>query len=276
MTLNKALAVIFFAMTQSALANPVDVVLLGDNNRLDLIKQCGDNCKAGAGIVGTPPKDSTASEIATYSYHAKHAVIVVDATRGPLPITREHVQIARQAGISSLSIMFVNMVGLEGMKDAGELVKLEELEVREVMNAYEMNGDRAMVFHDTKIKSIPQLHTNGLGLQSALEYSASVSPRKSFEVKYLNGKRLDSYVYLLTPQESKYTLRLSKSMPVRLWVNGQVTNGVVISQQGLNPGGNGKLSFETASAVSAAEGSRFLLERDGRVIGLGVIVQINS
>ncbi|WP_454774315.1 GTP-binding protein [Janthinobacterium tructae] len=276
MKLNKAVVAILFSISQSAWANSIDVVLLGDNGRLSLIKQCGDDCKEGASVIGTPPQDSTASEIATYSSRAKHAVIVVDATKGPLPITREHIQIARQAGVSSLSIMFVNMAGLDGMKDAGELVELEEMEVREIMNTYEMHGDRAMVFHDTKIKSISQLRTNGLGLPSALKFGASVSQRQSVQMKYLNAKRLDSYVYLLTQKESKHTLPLNKNTPVRLWVNGQVSDGAVISEKGLSPGGNGKLLLETASSVSAAEGSRFLLERDGRVIAMGVVIHVGN
>jgi translation elongation factor EF-Tu-like GTPase len=36
-------------------------------------------------------------------------VIVVDATQGPLPIIREHIQIARQAGVPSLSLLLVNV-----------------------------------------------------------------------------------------------------------------------------------------------------------------------
>jgi translation elongation factor EF-Tu-like GTPase len=276
MKLNKAVVAVLFATLKSAWANPVDVVLLGDNSRLSLIKQCGDYCKSGATVIGTPPQDSAASGIATYSLHAKHAVIVVDATKGPLPITREHVQIARQAGVPSLSIMFVNMAGLEGMKDAEDLLELEEREVREVMNAYEMHGDKAMVFHDTKIKSIPELHTNGLGLPSAIKHGASVAPRRLVQVKFTNGKRVDSYVYLLSPQESKYTLPLTKSTPVRLWVDGQAADGAVISTQGLSAGESGKLLLETASTVSAAEGSRLLLEREGRIIAMGVVVHIGN
>jgi translation elongation factor EF-Tu-like GTPase len=274
MNSKKILVTLLFLIAQSVWASSVDVVLLGDNSRLSLLKQCGVNCKVGASIVGTPPQGSTASEIASYSYHAKHALVVVDAAKGPLPITREHIQIARQAGVSSLSIMFVNMRALEGMKDAGELVELEEQEVRKLMKLYEMDGDGAMVFHDTKISSTPKLHTNGLAFQSALNYGASTPERKSLKANYRTGKRFSSYVYLLTPQESKYTQPLTKSSPVRLWVNGQVVDGAVISKEGISPGGNGKLLLETISAVSAAEGARFLLERDGGVIALGVIVRI--
>lgn len=159
------ISIIFFLATPSAKA---DIIFLGDNVRVQLLKQCGSACSAGSYKVKTPNIDSKASEIASLAKNASHAVIIVDAIQGPLPITREHVFIARQAGVPSLSIMFANMSGWEGMADAGELLELEEIEVREVLNMYEMGGDNAPVFHDSRIKVVPNLHTNAVGFNSVL------------------------------------------------------------------------------------------------------------
>lgn len=254
-------------------ATEADVVFLGDNARAGLLKQCEGRCQSVGAIVGTPNIGSSASSVASFSRQAKHAVIVVDATQGPLPITREHIQIARQAGVPSLSIMFVNMAALEGVSDAGELVELEEMEVRELMNAYEMKGDAALVFHDASIRSIPKLHTNGVGLSSVLNAIAAIPPRKAHQIKYVTGKRVFSYLYLLSTQESAKSVALSRGSKVTVWVNGQIASGVVTSAQTLSPGDNGEVSLEFDSDVTAAEGSRFLIERDGRVIAMGVVVR---
>lgn len=275
MDLIKTFLALALVVASPAWANQIDVVLLGDDARLSVMNQCGSSCMAHGNVVGAPSRNSSASDVANYAQHAKHALIVIDATQGPLPITREHIQIARQAGVPSLSMMFVNMPGLEGMKDAGELVELVELEVRELMNAYAMNGDSAMVFHDSRIRVIPDLHTDGVGLRQILERVSATPPRRFFDVAYLTGTRLDSYVYLLTPEESKLSKSLGDGSEVVLWVNGQVARGTV-STGALNPGDNGELVLQLTSAVKAAKGSRFLLKRDGRVVGMGVVVRVRS
>lgn len=252
-----------------------DIVLLGDNARLQLLNECGAPCSAGSYKITSPKLNAKASEVASLAKDASHAVIVVDATQGPLPVTREHVLIARQAGIPSLSIMFANVSGLEGMKDAGELLELEELEVREVFNMYEMGGDNAPVYHDSGIKVVPNLYSNAIGLNSVLSKLKATPKRKEFNVKYFTGKTLNTYVYLLTPQEAKHTLTLNQGISVELWVNGQVAKGKVASK-GITPGGNGELQIILDSPVKAAEGSRYLLENNGQIIAAGVVVRVSS
>ena len=65
------------------------------------------------------------------------AIIVVAATDGPMPQTREHILLARQVGVPSL-VVFMNKVDLV---DDEELIDLVELEVRELLSKYEFPGD---------------------------------------------------------------------------------------------------------------------------------------
>ncbi|WP_346839376.1 hypothetical protein [Microbulbifer sp. SAOS-129_SWC] len=252
-----------------------DIVFLGDKIRVQLLEQCGTSCSAGNYNITTPKLDAKASEVASIAKDASHAVIVVDATQGPLPIAREHVLIARQAGVPSLSIMFANVSGLKGMADAGKLLELEEVEVREVLNMYEMGGDNAQLFYDSGIKALPNISANAIGLKSVLSKIEAIPKRKIFNVKYFTGKSLNTYVYLLTPQEAKYTEALSQGSSVSLWVNGQLTKGKVASR-GLAPGDNGKLKLILDKPVKAAEGSRYLLEKNGKIIAAGAVVSVSS
>ncbi len=65
------------------------------------------------------------------------AILVVAATDGPMPQTREHILLARQVGVPAL-VVFMNKVDLV---DDAELLDLVEMEVRELMSAYSFPGD---------------------------------------------------------------------------------------------------------------------------------------
>ncbi|CAM9094172.1 unnamed protein product [Chrysoparadoxa australica] len=65
------------------------------------------------------------------------AILVVSATDGPMPQTREHILLARQVGIPNI-VVFMNKVD---MVDDEELLELVELEIRELLSFYEFDGD---------------------------------------------------------------------------------------------------------------------------------------
>ena len=65
------------------------------------------------------------------------AILVVSAADGPMPQTREHILLARQVGVPAL-VVYMNKVD---MVDDEEILELVELEVRELLSAYEFPGD---------------------------------------------------------------------------------------------------------------------------------------
>src|SRR5688500_8772256 len=65
------------------------------------------------------------------------AILVVAATDGPMPQTREHILLARQVGVPAM-VVFMNKADAV---DDPELLELVELEVRELLSAYELPGD---------------------------------------------------------------------------------------------------------------------------------------
>ncbi|HBF13575.1 MAG TPA: elongation factor Tu [Deltaproteobacteria bacterium] len=66
------------------------------------------------------------------------AILVVSASDGPMPQTREHILLARQVGVPSI-VVFMNKVD---MVDDAELLDLVELEVRELLSKYQFPGDK--------------------------------------------------------------------------------------------------------------------------------------
>ena len=78
------------------------------------------------------------------------AILVVAATDGPMPQTREHILLGRQVGIPSM-VVFMNKVD---MVDDEELLELVELEVRELLSSYEFPGDDIPVVQGSALKAL--------------------------------------------------------------------------------------------------------------------------
>ena len=77
-------------------------------------------------------------------------ILVVAATDGPMPQTREHILLARQVGVPSL-VVFLNKVDAV---DDPELLELVELEVRELLSSYEFPGDDIPVIKGSALKAL--------------------------------------------------------------------------------------------------------------------------
>jgi len=97
------------------------------------------------------------------------AILVVSATDGPMPQTREHILLARQVGVPAM-VVFMNKVDLV---DDEEILELVELEVRELLSAYDFPGDDIPI-----IKGSATAALNGsdakLGQEAVLELMKAV------------------------------------------------------------------------------------------------------
>ena len=78
------------------------------------------------------------------------AILVVAATDGPMPQTREHILLARQVGVPQV-VVFMNKVDLV---DDEELLELVELEVRELLSSYEFDGDEIPVIQGSALGAL--------------------------------------------------------------------------------------------------------------------------
>lgn len=78
------------------------------------------------------------------------AILVVAATDGPMPQTREHILLARQVGVPYI-VVFLNKCD---MVDDPELIDLVEMEVRELLNEYGFDGDNAPIIRGSALKAL--------------------------------------------------------------------------------------------------------------------------
>ena len=83
------------------------------------------------------------------------AILVVSAADGPMPQTREHILLARQVGVPKI-VVFLNK---EDQVDDPELIELVEMEVRDLLNEYEFDGDNTPIVVGSALKALEEPDT---------------------------------------------------------------------------------------------------------------------
>lgn len=78
------------------------------------------------------------------------AILVVAATDGPMPQTREHILLARQVGVPKI-VVFLNKCDMMADKDMQDLV---EMEVRELLTSYGFDGDNTPVIRGSALQAL--------------------------------------------------------------------------------------------------------------------------
>ena len=96
-------------------------------------------------------------------------ILVVSATDGPMPQTREHILLARQVGVPQL-VVFMNKVDLV---DDAEILELVELEIRELLSSYDFDGDNIPVIPGSAVCALNGTRPE-LGHDAVLKLMAAV------------------------------------------------------------------------------------------------------
>jgi elongation factor Tu len=121
------------------------------------------------------------------------AILVVAATDGPMPQTREHILLARQVGVPAM-VVFMNKVDAV---DDEELLELVELEVRELLSAYEFPGD-----------DIPVVRGSALGALNGEErWERTVDELMAAVDAYIPTPERDVEKPFLMPVEDIFTIQ---------------------------------------------------------------------
>ena len=97
------------------------------------------------------------------------AILVVSATDGPMPQTREHILLARQVGVPQM-VVFMNKVDLV---DDPEILELVELEIRELLSKYDFDGDNIPVIQGSATAALNDGKAD-IGKEAVLKLMAAV------------------------------------------------------------------------------------------------------
>jgi len=106
------------------------------------------------------------------------AILVVAATDGPMPQTREHVLLARQVNVPKV-LVFLNKVD---MVEDPEIIELVDMEIRELLTFYKFDGDNAPIIHGSALGALngePKWEEKVVELMAAVDSYIPIPPRET-------------------------------------------------------------------------------------------------
>jgi elongation factor Tu len=106
------------------------------------------------------------------------AILVVDASEGPMPQTKEHVLLARQVGVPAI-VVYLNKVDLV---DDKELLELVEMEIRDLLSKYEFPGDTTPIIRGSSKAALAGEKEGEDSIQKLLEAVDAFIPLPAREV----------------------------------------------------------------------------------------------
>lgn len=269
----------------------LEVAFIGDKSKRAALQQVAQEMKApvlqsgGVLRVTSPNRTTTYSVtesndnpflIANQLLTADLALLVVDSTQGPLPSVREQLIIARQTRIPRIAIYFSNTRTLlkAAPKDAPELLELEEMEMRELMNKYEMGGERAVVLFDGDVSKLSKLSYTK-GTTDLQRYLGSISIKRPAQPSLRPVSEFNCYYYLLSnPEANGRGVTLTDRTHIDVWIEGNSSGGTVRTSSSHRPGDNGEVVLQLSSPLRAIEGARVLLVNNGVTVGVGVVKNV--
>jgi elongation factor Tu len=180
------------------------------------------------------------------------AILVVAATDGPMPQTREHILLARQVGVPAL-VVFMNKVDLV---DDPELLELVEMEIRELLSFYEFPGD-----------DIPVVQGSALGaLNGEPEWEEKVMDLMDAVDNYIPlPERLVDLPFLM-PIEDVFSITGRGTV-----ATGRIERGIVNSGEGVDILGMGAENLK--STVTGVEMFRKILDRGEAGDNVGLLLR---
>jgi elongation factor Tu len=180
------------------------------------------------------------------------AILVVAATDGPMPQTREHILLGKQVGVPRL-VVFMNKVD---MVDDAELLELVEMEVRELLSFYDYDGDNA-----------PVIQGSALGaLNGEPEWVAKIDELMDAVDTYIELPPRDVDKPFLMPVEDVFTITGRGTV-----ATGRIETGVINSGEAVEILGMGEEKL--TSTVTGVEMFRKILDRGEAGDNVGLLLR---
>lgn len=180
------------------------------------------------------------------------AILVVAATDGPMPQTREHILLARQVGVPAI-VVFLNKVD---MVDDEELLELVEMEVRELLSFYSYDGDNAPVI---KGSALGALNLEPKWVETVMELMNAVD-------EYIPMPARDVEKPFLMPVEDVFSITGRGTV-----ATGRIETGVANTGDAVNIIGFG--DEKLTSTITGVEMFRKILDRGEAGDNVGLLLR---
>jgi len=179
------------------------------------------------------------------------AILVVAATDGPMPQTREHILLARQVGVPAM-VVFMNKADAV---DDPELLELVELEVRELLSAYEFPGDDIPVIRGSALKA----------LEGDPEWEKTVDELMAAVDSYIPTPERDVEKPFLMPVEDIFTIQGRGTVATGRVERGKVKVNEAVEIVGIRP--------TTKTVVTGVEMFKKLLDEGTAGDNVGLLLR---
>jgi len=180
------------------------------------------------------------------------AILVVAATDGPMPQTREHILLGRQVGIPRI-VVFLNKVD---MVDDDELLELVEMEVRELLSFYEYDGDNSPVIAGSALGA---LNGEGKWVDTVMELMNAVD-------EWIELPKRDIDKDFLMPVEDVFTITGRGTV-----ATGRIEMGIANTGDPVDIIGMG--AEKLTSTVTGVEMFRKILDRGEAGDNVGILLR---
>ncbi|MBT8236623.1 MAG: elongation factor Tu, partial [Bacteroidia bacterium] len=180
------------------------------------------------------------------------AILVVAATDGPMPQTREHILLGRQVGIPRI-VVFMNKVD---MVDDEELLELVELEVRELLSFYEYDGDNSPVISGSALGA---LNGEEKWVETIMELMKAVD-------EWIELPKRDIEKDFLMPVEDVFTITGRGTV-----ATGRIETGIANTGDAVDIIGMG--AEKLSSTVTGVEMFRKILDRGEAGDNVGILLR---
>ena len=157
------------------------------------------------------------------------AILVVSAADGPMPQTREHILLARQVGVPHI-VVFMNKVD---MVDDPELLDLVEMEVRDLLSAYEFPGDKIPVIRGSALQALEQMQKDPKTARGANPWVDKIWELLDAVDSYIPTPQRDIDKPFLMPVEDVFTITGRGTVATGRIERGKIKTGDEVEVVGL-------------------------------------------
>ena len=205
------------------------------------------------------------------------AILVVAATDGPMPQTREHILLSRQVGVPYI-IVFLNKCD---MVDDEELLDLVEMEVRELLDQYDFPGDDTPIVRGSALMALED--PDGPWGDKIVELFEAIDeyipePQRANDKPFLMPVE---DVFSITGRGTVATGRVERPFfngyrPQFYFRTTDVTGDLQLPEgtEMCMPGDNITMTISLITPIAIEEGLRFAIREGGRTVGSGVVTEI--
>ncbi len=180
------------------------------------------------------------------------AIMVVAATDGPMPQTREHILLARQVGVPRM-VVFMNKAD---MVDDAELLELVEMEIRELLSFYEFDGDNTPIVTGSALG----------GLNGEAQWEEKIMELMAGVDSWIEMPKREVDLDFLMPIEDVFTITGRGTV-----ATGRIESGVVNTADAVDIIGMG--AEKLSSTVTGIEMFRKILDRGEAGDNAGILLR---